>query len=44
MTSVDLDALVDRRVNAPYPEALPGVQRHVSQADAFTVLRLRLAA
>jgi quercetin dioxygenase-like cupin family protein len=44
MTSVDLEALVDRRVNAAYPEALPGVQRHVSQADAFTVIRLRLAA
>lgn len=44
MTCVDLDALVDRRVDAPYPEALPGVQRHVSHADGFTVLRLRFAA
>jgi quercetin dioxygenase-like cupin family protein len=44
MTSVDLDALVDRRIDGPYPEALPGVQRHVSPADGFTVLRLRFAA
>jgi quercetin dioxygenase-like cupin family protein len=42
--SIDLDALVDRRVEVAYPEALPGVQRHVSQADGFTVLRLRFAA
>jgi quercetin dioxygenase-like cupin family protein len=44
MTSVDLDALVDRRIDGPYPEPLPGVQRHVSHADGFTVLRLRFAA
>jgi quercetin dioxygenase-like cupin family protein len=44
MNSVDLDALVDRRVDAAYPEALRGVQRHVSHADGFTVLRLRFAA
>jgi quercetin dioxygenase-like cupin family protein len=44
MTSAELDALVDRRVDGPYAEALPGVQRHVSQADGFTVLRLRFVA
>jgi quercetin dioxygenase-like cupin family protein len=44
MTSADVAALVDRRVDGPYPEALPGVQRHVSQGDGFTVLRLRFAA
>ncbi|MDQ1730233.1 MAG: hypothetical protein QOK10_392 [Pseudonocardiales bacterium] len=43
MSAAGPDALVDRGSDEPYPQALPGVQRHVSQADGFTVLRLRFA-